>query len=57
MSESSSKKRGPGRPKADDTHFPRIDTTPEQLMRILTGTPPKDADDWRYLREHEARKP
>ena len=52
-----SKKRGPGRPKAEDTHFPRIDATPEQLMRILTQTPPKEPDEWRYLREAKARKP
>ena len=52
-----SKKRSPGRPKAEDTHFPRIDATPEQLMRIRTRTPPKGSDEWRYLQEHEARKP
>ena len=44
-----SKKR-PG-PKPEDTHFPRIDATPEHLMRILTRTPPKESDEWRYLRE------
>ena len=53
MSESPSKRRGPGRPKADDTHFPPIDATPEQLRRILTRTPPKESDEWRYLREKQ----
>ena len=28
--------------------LPQIDATPEQLMRILVQTPPKEPDEWRY---------
>lgn len=33
-----------------------IPDTPENIMKALLGTPPKKRDEWRFVREREARK-
>ena len=33
--------------------FPKIDATPEELMRVLVQTPPKEAEDWRYTKDRK----
>ena len=53
MSNGQSHRKRPG-PKPE--LFPQIDATPEELMRSLVQTPPKEADDWRYMGRAAARR-
>jgi len=36
--------------------FPQIDATPEELMRVLVQTPPKDPENWRYAKDQKTEK-
>lgn len=34
-----------------DEHFPRIDATPEQVLKALLRMPPKKDDEWEYMKK------
>ncbi len=37
-------------------HFERLDTTPEQLARMIMESEPKGSDEWKYLKKDEKKK-